>query len=145
MGAFAAVVALRAFANLLNEESSTESQLESNGWHLVLNGIQTETRYSPFGTNDPSGYLDWLLFQRSSLAGDTFSIRTEKYQAPVILQGVGVILPEPSTLYLVGFAAILLVATTARRRLIGLVGLDQTVISARSPSALRNWKRRSIL
>ncbi len=96
-------------------EVSTESQLEANGWQVILEGVQTETGYSPFGQNAPDNF-GWLLFQRSSSAGETFSIRTEKYNAPVILQGVGVVVPEPTTLGLLTSAGVLLLFCAYRKR-----------------------------
>lgn len=67
-------------------EVSLRAELELAGWQFLLGGMVTETGYGAVGTNSGND-LDWLLFERQSLAGEIFSIRTEKYQAPVILQG----------------------------------------------------------
>lgn len=96
-------------------EVSTQSQLEANGWNLVLEGVQTETGYNTYGQNSLDNF-GWLLFQRSSIAGENFFIRTEKYEAPVILQGTGVALPEPSSMSLFAFAGVLLLMKHARKR-----------------------------
>ena len=80
-------------------EVSYQSDLEADGWNLILEGIETETGYNSFGENNVDDF-GWLLFQRDSSTGETFSIRSEKYYAPVILQGVGVVVPEPSMLIL---------------------------------------------
>jgi hypothetical protein len=71
-------------------EVSTQAQLEADGWHVILQGVETETGYGAFGTN-PLDNFGWLLFERQSVAGESFSIRTEKYIAPVILQGVATV------------------------------------------------------
>ncbi len=76
-----------------------QPQLEAAGWKVILEGIKSETGYSPAGQNVIDDF-GWLLFERMSTAGETFSIRTEKYLGPVILQGTGVVIPEPATVLL---------------------------------------------
>ena len=96
-------------------ELSSESQLQASGWSIIAQGIQTESGYSAFGSSD--NYLDnftYTLFQRQSVAGETFSIRTEKYYAPVILQNVAPV-PEPSTLALLACAGFALVPLARRK------------------------------
>jgi hypothetical protein len=60
--------------------------LEVTGWTLLRSDIFSERGTLPPGQNPIEGF-HWDLWQRESAAGESFSIRTEKYVAPVILQG----------------------------------------------------------
>ena len=91
-------------------ELTTEAQLQAAGWSIIESGFVS-------GPNNSTNILDYDLFQLQGTAGQTFSIRTEKYQSPVILQGTSdFALPEPGmmSLLIVGGASGLL-----RRRRIG--------------------------
>jgi hypothetical protein len=94
-------------------ELSSPAQLQAAGWHLVniTPNVVAEWGYGAPGTNTNFYAVD--LWERQSLAGETFSIRTEKYGAPVIMNGTAPI-PEPGTVVVTGMAATMLIA--ARRR-----------------------------
>jgi hypothetical protein len=92
-------------------ELTSEAQLEADGWSII------ETGFVSGPNNNSTDILDYDLFQLQGTAGQTFSIRTEKYQSPIILQGTSdFALPEPGmmSLIVVGCAPGLL-----RRRRIG--------------------------
>ena len=91
-------------------ELTSEAQLISDGWQLIDSGFVS----APKGNTELE---DYYLFQLQGTAGETFSIRTQKYQSPIILQGTSdFALPEPGmmSLLVVGCASGLL-----RRRRIG--------------------------
>lgn len=66
------------------DELSTQADLETEGWRIVGRSIQTEWGYEKFGANQ--SFMDWLVFERIGTAGEQFSIRTEKYQSPMMLR-----------------------------------------------------------
>lgn len=65
-------------------ELRTQSQLETDGWRIIARDVQSEYGSAPPGEN--KSLQEWLLFERTCKAGERFSIRTEKYQSPVILR-----------------------------------------------------------
>ena len=69
-------------------ELTTRQQLEAEGWRIVVQGVEAEYGYEAFGGNE--NLLDWILFERASAAGDQFSIRTEKYQSPILFRTASV-------------------------------------------------------
>jgi hypothetical protein len=85
-------------------ELTTEAQLQSAGWSIIDTGFFS----SPIKSTD---VLEYDLFQLQATTGQTFSIRTEKYQSPIILQGSSdFALPEPgmlSVLFLGGIRMLL--------------------------------------
>ena len=90
-------------------EVSYQADLETAGWSVIADGIVNEYGYGAAGTN--TNFIDWILFERQSTAGEVFSIRTEKYQSPLILQGVGSV-PEPAA----GAGALLLSCALLQRQ-----------------------------
>ena len=79
-------------------ELTTQAQLIADGWSEITNAITGMAD----GINPNIGYL---LYERQSLVGEVFSIRTEKYIAPIPLTGV---IPEPATLLLLGLGGLVL-------------------------------------
>lgn len=67
-------------------EAVPQTQLENSGWRVIARDITSEYGYAPAGQN--SSLMDWILFERTCKTGERFSIRTEKYQSPVILRNV---------------------------------------------------------
>ena len=67
-------------------EVQTRDQLEADGWRIIASDVQSEYGYEPPGENQ--SLLEWILFERTAKAGQQFSIRTEKYQSPVILRSI---------------------------------------------------------
>jgi len=65
-------------------EVRTQLELEADGSRVVARDVQSEYGYEPSGKNQ--SLLEWILFERTCKAGQQFSIRTEKYQSPVILR-----------------------------------------------------------
>ena len=65
-------------------EVQTQAQLAADGWRIIARDVQSEYGYEPPGENQ--SLLGWILFERTAKAGQQFSIRTEKYQSPVILR-----------------------------------------------------------
>ncbi|MCF7764991.1 MAG: immunoglobulin domain-containing protein [Verrucomicrobia bacterium] len=58
--------------------------LQENGWHVVSRDVESEYGYDPYGNNQ--SFQTWMLFERTCITGETFSIRTETYQPPIILR-----------------------------------------------------------
>ncbi len=79
-------------------ELTTQAQLVADGWSEVSNAITGTAD----GINPNIGYL---LYERQSLAGELFSIRTEKYIAPIPIVST---VPEPTTLLLFGLGGLML-------------------------------------
>lgn len=72
------------------DEWSSEDTLRANGWRVgAIGTIQTVFR----GTT----IVDWLLWERNCKAGESFSIRTEKYQSPIVLRGTTVASELPAS------------------------------------------------
>lgn len=67
-------------------ELTTEAQLGQSGWRLISRDVVVETGHEKFGSGNSAA--NWLLFERECRAGEKFSIRTEKYQAPVLLRRI---------------------------------------------------------
>ncbi len=65
-------------------EVKTQADLESQGWHVIESDLQSEYGYGVPGSN--TNLINWMLLQRDCTTAEQFSIRTEKYQSPVILR-----------------------------------------------------------
>ena len=65
-------------------EVQTQAQLVAGGWRVIASDVQSEDGYASPGQN--TNTMSWLLFERTCQAGERFSIRTEKYQSPILLQ-----------------------------------------------------------
>ena len=84
------------------QELSTQAELEADGWAQIASNVT-------ISLDAVNANFECLLYERQSIAGESFSLRTEKYIAPILL------IPEPATLglLLVGGLALL-----RRRRLV---------------------------
>jgi hypothetical protein len=71
---------------------TSEAQLEAQGWNQVAGTTGLADVDVLSGLTD----VQFLIFERDSLAGDTFTYRTEKYVPPILLETA--ITPEPSSL-----------------------------------------------
>ncbi|MBX9791001.1 MAG: hypothetical protein K2Y37_18940 [Pirellulales bacterium] len=60
-------------------ELTSEAQLIAQGWHQVATGLSDVDSLS--GNTD----VDFLIFERDSVAGESFTYRTEKYIPPIPL------------------------------------------------------------
>jgi hypothetical protein len=75
-----------------DEPITTRAQLEAQGWVEFAGGlIVAHTGYTY-----PEGSWQYIVFRRDSVAGETFTYRTERYCPPVIIRSERVI-PEPSS------------------------------------------------
>ncbi len=87
------------------DELTTREELEQQGWTEYSTGLTLRHFGYP---SEPS--IDYVIFSRDCVAGETFSYRTEKYEPPTIIQ----VVPEPSTLVLLGIVGLALVAYLRR-------------------------------
>lgn len=86
------------YNGIWENELTTEAGLLADGWSEITNAIT--------GTADGiNPDMSYILYERQCLEGEEFSLRTEKYIAPIPLIGV---VPEPSTVLLVGFGGVIL-------------------------------------
>ena len=76
----------------------TQAELEADGWAQITDNVTI----SLDGVNVS---FECLLYERQSIAGESFSLRTEKYIAPIPLTGV---VPEPATLGLLVIGGLVL-------------------------------------
>ena len=83
-------------------ELTTPEQLQLQGWTKLRSDIGID-----------GGLSEDDLWQRYSTAGESFSMRTEKYIPPVILQNA---VPEPATWSLLAFGALTLLGGCRMRR-----------------------------
>ena len=78
-------------------ELTTQEELEEQGWVEFATGLTVAHVGYPY----PEGSFEYIVFRRDSVAGETFTYRTEKYVAPLIIRSQTVV-PEPSTLATLG-------------------------------------------
>lgn len=89
---------------------TTREQLEAQGW------VEFATGLKDIEQNAPPPDFEYIVFRRDSLAGETFTFRTEKYRPPLIIRSETVV-PEPSTLVMwLGLGSMGLIAAYRRRR-----------------------------
>lgn len=87
-------------------ELSSRADLEADGW----SGIATGLNVFNHSTNDIG--LEFIVFERQSIAGESFTLRTEKYWPPMLLTTQiseptsFTPIPEPTSLTLLGIGAI---------------------------------------
>lgn len=91
-------------------ELTTPEQLQLQGWVKLRSDVYDE--WEKPGMTTP-GTVQFDLWQRYSNAGENFSIRTEKYNPPVIMQNA---IPEPSTWSLLTLGAVTLLGGCRMRR-----------------------------
>ena len=68
------------------DELTTREELEQQGWVEFATGLRDAER------GGPEPCIEYVIFQRASVAGEVFTYRTEKYRPPAII-----CIPEPST------------------------------------------------
>ena len=84
-------------------EVTSRAELEQDGWKEIASGL---------GDTGPDH--SYLIFERYSLAGESFTLRTEKYVPPILL--VGSVVPEPSSVALANLLIGVLFAGRFMRR-----------------------------
>lgn len=87
------------------DELTTREQLEGQGWVEFATGLGIAEVGLPY----PG--VEYIVFRRDSIAGETFTYRTEKYEPPLILT-----VPEPSSLTLLFLGAICLFSYKMHRK-----------------------------
>lgn len=73
-------------------ELTTREMLEADGWRIIEG--QASSGQAPESDGALSNLQNWLLFERLCEAGEEFSIRTEKYQPPILLRAAQPVIPS---------------------------------------------------
>jgi len=88
------------------EELTTRDQLEAQGWVEFATGLHDAE------LGGPAPYIEYIVFRRDSVAGETFTYRTEKYRPPTIILRI----PEPTTVTLAALGLLVVLGWGWRRR-----------------------------
>lgn len=95
-------------------EVTSPAMLVSEGWSLLRSDIQTESGTLPPGSNPLNDY-HWDLWQVNATAGESFSMRTEKYVPPVILRGEVSSVPDAGSTSVLLFSALAAIRMLKRK------------------------------
>ena len=93
-------------------ELITRAELEADGWSEIATDMKSvNSAFNFIG-------LDFIVFERQSFAGESFTIRTEKFVAPLLLttQFDPEVVPEPSSIVLLGIGCVALCGYGWRRK-----------------------------